>query len=89
MTNYTPKFSPNREVHSFYMLEEVHLKLCKISLHNVTHSITSRDPRERKFVVQTSLLLVTFLSLISQILSLMQTTKEVNPHPHIALCVNM
>jgi hypothetical protein len=33
------------------------------------------------FVVQISLL--TFLSLILQNLSLMQTTKEVDPHPHI------
>ena len=36
-----------------------------------------------------SLLIVTFLSLISQVLSLMQTTKEVNPHPHIAPRVHM
>jgi hypothetical protein len=41
------------------------------------------------FVVQFSLLIVTFLFLISRNLSLMQTTKEVNPHPHIAPCVNM
>ena len=41
------------------------------------------------FVVQISLLIVTFLSLISQNLSSIQTTKEVNPHPHIAPCVNM
>ncbi len=41
------------------------------------------------FVVQISLLIVTFLSLISRNLSLMQTTKEVNPHPRIAPCVNM
>jgi hypothetical protein len=41
------------------------------------------------FVVQISLLIVTFLSLISSILSLMQTTKEVNSHPRIAPCVNM
>ena len=41
------------------------------------------------FVVQISLLVVTFLSLISQNLSLLQTTNEVNPHPHIAPCVNM
>ena len=40
------------------------------------------------FVVQVSLLTDTFFVLISQILSVMQTTKEVNPHPHIALCVN-
>jgi hypothetical protein len=41
------------------------------------------------FVVQISLLIVTFLSLISKFLSIMQTTKEVNPHPHMAPCVNM
>ena len=39
--------------------------------------------------VQISLLTVTFLSLISQNLSLMQTTKEVNPHCRIGPCVNM
>ena len=41
------------------------------------------------FVVQISLLIVTFLSIISQNLSIMQTTKEFNPHPRIASCVNM
>ena len=41
------------------------------------------------FVVQISLLIVTFLSLISQNVSLMQITKEVNPHPCFAPCVNM
>ena len=40
------------------------------------------------FVVQISLLIITFLSPMSQNLSLMQTTKEVNPHSHIASCVN-
>ena len=40
-------------------------------------------------VVQISLLVVTFLSRNSQKLSLMQTTKEVNPHPSIAPCVSM
>jgi hypothetical protein len=41
------------------------------------------------FIVQISLLIVTFLSLISQNLSLIQTTKEVNPHPRITPRVNM
>jgi hypothetical protein len=41
------------------------------------------------FMVQISLLIVTFLSLILQNLSLTQTTKEVSPHPRIAPCVNM
>jgi hypothetical protein len=41
------------------------------------------------FAVQISLLVVTFLFLISQNLSLMQTTQEVNPHPRILPCVKM
>ena len=41
------------------------------------------------FVVQIPLLIVTFLSLISQNLSLMQTIKEDNPHPRIMPCVNI
>jgi hypothetical protein len=55
----------------------------------MSHSLKSQNPRERIFVVQISLLIVTFLSLISPNLSLMQTTKEVNPHPDMAPCVNM
>jgi hypothetical protein len=41
------------------------------------------------FIVQTLLLIVTFLSFISRNLSSMQTTQAVNPHPRIAPCVNM
>jgi hypothetical protein len=41
------------------------------------------------FAVQISLLIVTFLSLTSQNLSLMQTTKEVHSHPRIVPCVDM
>jgi hypothetical protein len=41
------------------------------------------------FVVQISPLIVTFLSLISLNLSLMQTIKAVNLRPRIAPCVNM
>ena len=66
-----------------------HPKLHYIYLHNVTHSLISQHPRERMFVVQISLLIVTFLSLITWNLSLMQTTQEVNPHPCVAPCVNM
>ena len=40
-------------------------------------------------IVHIPLLIVACLCLISQILSLMQTTKEVNPHPRIVPCVNM
>ena len=67
----------------------IHNKLYNINLHNVIHSLISRNPREQIFVVQISLLVVIFFSLISQNLSLVQTTKEVNPHPRIATCVNM
>ena len=70
-------------------LNAIHPRLCNINPHNVTHSLTSRNPRERMFVVQISFLIVTFLSLISRILSLVQTTQEVNPHPRIAPCVTM
>ena len=38
------------------------------------------------FMVQILLLIVTFLSFISWIMSTMQFTKEVNPHPGIAHC---
>jgi hypothetical protein len=65
----------------------VHPYLCNINFNNVTHSLISWNPREWMFVVQISFLIVTFLSLISYILSLMQTTQEVNSHPCIALCV--
>ena len=64
-------------------------KLRNINLHNITHSLISQNSREQTFVVQISFLIVTFLSLISQNLSLTQTTKEVNPHPRIVPCVNM
>jgi hypothetical protein len=67
----------------------VHPKLHIINPHNVTHSLISRSPREHMFLVQISHLIVTIFFLISQILSLMQTTKEANPHPCIAPCGNM
>ena len=67
----------------------VYLELRNINPHKVTHSIIYRNPRERIFVVQISLLIVIFLSLISRNLSLMQTTKVVNPHPRITPCVNI
>jgi hypothetical protein len=44
---------------------KLHPKLFNINLHNVTHSLISRNPRERMFEVQISLLIVTFLSLTS------------------------
>ena len=67
----------------------VHPKLRNINLHNITHSLISQNPRERMFVVQISLLIVTFLFLVSRIVSWMQAIKEGNPHPRIEPCVNM
>jgi hypothetical protein len=57
--------------------------------HNVTHSLISQNLKERIFVVQISLRIVIFLSLISQNMFLIYTTKEVNSHPHISSCVNL
>ena len=67
----------------------IHPKLYSVNPHNITQSLISQNPRERMFVVHSPFLIVTFVSLISWILSLMQATKEVHPHPHIAPCVNM
>ena len=79
ISNYI-NFIPNNVCYD----SELHLEL-----HNITHSLIYQNPREWTFIVQISLLIVTFLSLISLILSLMQTIKEVNPQPRIAPCVNM
>ena len=71
-------------VHGFYILNFV------ISTFIMSH--TFQYPKtlgNGSFVVQVSLLIVTFLSFTSRNLSIMQTTKEVSPHPHIASCVNM
>ena len=62
----------------FIRVSPIHRKLRNTNLHDIIHSLISRNPRERMFVVQISLLIVTFLSLISLFFSLMQTTKKVN-----------
>ena len=67
----------------------IHPKFCNINLHNITYSLINWNPSKRMFVTKISLLSVTFLSHISQILSSMQITKEVNSHPRITPCVNM
>ena len=67
----------------------LHPKLRNIDSWNVTHSLISQNPREQMFLVQISLLMVTFFSLISRVLPLMQTTIEGKPHPRIVPCVNM
>ena len=68
---------------------EVHPKLHNINLHNVTHSLMSRNPREWIFVLQISLIYCHIsLPYITQFV-INATTKEVNPHPHLAICVNL
>ena len=53
----------------------------------MSHILISRNPREHMFVVQISLLIVTFLSLISWNLSLMQKHQRSQPTPsHCAMC---
>ena len=47
------------------MADDMHSKLRDINLHNVTHSLISRNPREHMSVVQISLFIVTLLSLVS------------------------
>jgi hypothetical protein len=74
---------------ALWCVTHLHPKLRNINLHNVTHSLISRNLREHMFLVQNSLLIVTFLSFLSWVLQLMHTVKEVNPHPHIASHVNM
>ena len=65
-------------------------KILNINLRNVTHSPISSNTRGHMFLVQISLLIVTFLSLISQVFfPLMQSIKEENPHPCIAPRVSM
>ena len=46
-------------------LSGIHPKLRSVNLHNVVHFLISQIPRGQMFVVQISLLIVTFLSLIS------------------------
>ena len=73
-----------------FFFSYVHLKLRNTNLHNVTHSLIFQNPREQMSIVQISFLIVTFLSLVSRILSVMQTTQEVNHTPlafcHVSIC---
>ena len=68
---------------------ETHPKLHSIKPPYCSQSLISQNPREHMFLVQISLLIVTFLPLTSRALPLMQTTKEVDSHPHIVPYVNM
>ena len=60
-----------------------------INLHSVTHSLVSHNPTERMVCSSNLTPYCHFLFLVSRILSLMQTTKDVKPHPRIVTCVNM
>ena len=68
----------------------VHPKLCNINPHNVTQSLISLNPRERMFVIQISLLIVTVLSLISRIFVIYANHQRSQPTPtHCAMCQYM
>ena len=47
-----------------------------VNFQNVTYSLISRNPRNRMFLVEISLLIIVFLSLMSQKWSLMQLPKK-------------
>ena len=67
--------------------DAIHPKLRNINLHDITHSLISQNPRERMFVVQISLPIVTFRSLISRIFVIDATHQRSQPTPsHCALC---
>ena len=57
---------PSNSTHLLASPASIHLNLRNINPHNGTHSLMSRNPRERMFVVQISLLVATFLSLTSR-----------------------
>ena len=60
----------------YVLIYRLRPKLRNINLHSITQFLTSRNPREQIFVVQISLLIVTFLSLISQIMFLLMRLVE-------------
>ena len=65
----------------------IYPKLHNINPHNVTHSLISWYPRERMFIIQFSLLIVTFLPLISQVFVINANYQRSQPTPsHCAMC---
>ena len=70
---------------------QMHLNLHNNTLLNVTPSLRSWNPRERTFSIRISLLVVTFPSHISRVLTLMkQPIKEFKPHActhHIVITI--
>ena len=70
-------------------LGKIHPKLHDINLHNTTHSLISWNPRERMFVVQISLLIVIFFSLISRVFFIINANHQRSqPTPSHAPHVN-
>ena len=79
-TSPTPNQFPNP-------WQQLHPKLRNINPHNVTHSLISWNPREQMFVVHISLLIVTFLSLISRIFVINANHQRSQPTPsHCDMC---
>ena len=72
-----------------YQSSQVQPKLRNINLHGIIHPLISWNSREQMFVVRISLPIVTFLSLISWIMSLMHTPKN-STHTlalrHVSIC---
>jgi hypothetical protein len=68
-TTTPPSFHPTRLSSTVFQLititRHIHPKFRNINPHNVTHPLISPNPRGRMFVAQISLLVVTFLSLLS------------------------
>jgi hypothetical protein len=73
----------------FFNAIQVHPKLRNINFHNATHSLISRNPRERMFVVQISLFIVTFSPYITKFVINANHKRSQLLHPRIAPCVNM
>ena len=68
-------------------LVELHPKLHNRNLHNITHSLISGNPREPMFVVQISILIVTFLSFKSRIFVINANHQRSQPTPsHCTMC---
>ena len=62
-------------------------KLHNINPHNVTHSLISQNPREQMFIVQISLLIVTFLYLYITEFVINANHQRNQPTPlHCAMC---
>ena len=66
---------------------QVHPKLCNIDLHNITHSLMSRNPRERMFVVQISLLIchMSFPYITNLVMNANHQRSQPTPS-HCAMC---